>query len=77
MENTLRSCLYEFEGVIGEFHKEILVIQSSPLTKDIRNIFETIEILKKSKIAINIISMVGWTNVYVVLLGLARNSSKR
>lgn len=42
MENTLRSCLYEFESVRGEFHKEILVVQSSPLTKDVRNIFDTI-----------------------------------
>jgi transcription initiation factor TFIIH subunit 2 len=76
MENTLRSCLYEFESVIGEFHKEILVVQSSPLTKDVRNIFETIEVLKTSRIAINIVSMVGWTNVYLVLPFLRRNSSR-
>ena len=62
--------------MIGEFHKEILIVQSSALTKDVRNIFETIEVVKASRVAINIISMVGWNNVYEVALPPRRNSSK-
>lgn len=62
--------------MINEFHKEILIIQSSPLTKDVRNIFDTIGVLGQANIMINIISMVGWTNVYVVLVTRCRNSSK-
>lgn len=41
-----------------------------------RNIFDTIGILSQANIMINIISLVGWTNVYVVLVTPCRNSSR-
>lgn len=68
MENTLRTCLYEFDTLPAHFHKEILLLQSSPLTKDARNIFDTITLLQRSRIAVNILTMVGWTNVYQKLI---------
>lgn len=42
----------------------MLIIQSSPFTKDYRDIYQTIEIFHQSKISINIASLVGWTFVY-------------
>jgi len=46
------------------------------LTKDNRDIFETIRIFKETGINLNIISMVGWTNVYIVIYALFRNLLK-
>ena len=66
MVTTLRNCLHEFDDVLTEFSREVLIIQSSPLTKDFKDIFEVIPYLEVGKIRINIISMVGWTNVYRV-----------
>lgn len=73
METTIRACLELFEDVPNLFRKEIVIIQSSPLTKDHRDIFEMINNLKKSGIRVSIISLVGWTHVYQVTLTLYRN----
>ena len=45
MVTTLRNCLHEFDDVFTEFSREVLIIQSSPLTKDFKDIFEVITYL--------------------------------
>jgi hypothetical protein len=73
MENTLRNCMDLFEDVPLEYNRELLIIQSSPLTKDHRDIFETIELFKGAGITLTIISLVGWTNAYLVRYVPLRN----
>jgi hypothetical protein len=44
----------------------VFLIQSSPSTKDQRDIFEAIDAFSKKKIAINMASLVGETHIYKV-----------
>jgi hypothetical protein len=46
----------------------MIVIQSSPFTKDYRDIYETISIFQQSRISISIASLVGWTFAFSKLV---------
>lgn len=46
--------------------KELLLIQSSPSTKDYGDIFEVIEEMQTYKVVVNICSLVGITFIYKV-----------
>ena len=43
------------------FTREVLILQSSPITKDQHSIEKTIEIMKIAEMRLNVISMCGWT----------------
>jgi hypothetical protein len=48
------------------FAREVLILQSSPMTKDQHSIEKTIEIMKIAEIRLNVISMCGWTEAIKV-----------
>jgi hypothetical protein len=46
--------------------KEVLIIQSSPSTKDYGDVFEAIQEMEQSKVVVNICSLVGVTYIFKV-----------
>lgn len=54
--------------------RELIIIQSSPFTKDYRDIYKTIQTFQDSRISVKIASLVGWTFVYQKLVETCRGS---
>jgi hypothetical protein len=64
------------DGLNRCFHREILVIQSSPMTKDQHSLLETVGYLEEGRVTLNVISMCGWTEAIKVPPPALRNQSK-
>lgn len=68
---SLCSCLSTAISIFGQVplfsSKEILLIQSSPSTKDVGDVFKYIQTVSDAKITVNIISLVGITYIFRIL----------
>jgi hypothetical protein len=73
LESCLKTAISMFGDVPLYSSKEMLLIQSSPSTKDQGDIFQEIELMREAKVVVNIISLIGKTFVFNVADGLCRN----
>jgi transcription initiation factor TFIIH subunit 2 len=64
LESCLKTAITMFEDVPLYSSKEVLLIQSSPSTKDLGDIFQEIEKVRESKVLVNIVSLIGKTYVF-------------
>lgn len=75
MESSLYQAITCLDKVRSSFHREILVIQSSPMTKDQYSLQETVDVLRVGEVSLNVVSMCGWTEAIKVNLLRLRGRS--
>jgi len=64
LDSCLKTAIAMFEEVPLYSSNEVLLIQSSPSTKDLGDIFQEIDRIRYSKVLVNIISLIGKTYVF-------------
>lgn len=76
-ESSLYRAIVSLDKFPAVFHREILLIQSSPMTKDQHDLSPTIKLLKDAEVRLNVLSLCGWTEVIKVFMSLSRDQCKR